>query len=128
MVSLIVHNRFVKPRRETNVGSTCCRAPIFVGALHTSPIVFGCVDTARAHGGLVKRTNVSNSDLVSKQIVQMDVDLRRVLTAMSTSSSRITFCEMTVPSTGEPPLPLLMLIPTLPGVAVSAVSARFPAM
>src|SRR5208282_897689 len=35
-----------------------------------------------------------------------------VLTAMSISSSLITFWEMTVPRTGEPPSPLLMLMPT----------------
>src|ERR1019366_6398061 len=51
-----------------------------------------------------------------------------VLTAMSISSFLITFWEMTVPRTGEPPSPLLMLIPTRPGVAVSKRSARFPAI
>src|SRR5215469_13202285 len=51
-----------------------------------------------------------------------------VLTAMSMASSLMTFCEMMVPITGDPPSPLLMLIPTGPGVAVSAVSARFPAI
>ena len=41
------------------------------------------------------------------------------LIAISTSSSGIALWAMIVPRTGVPPPPLVMLIPTLPGVAVS---------
>jgi hypothetical protein len=47
-----------------------------------------------------------------------------VLAATPTSSLTIVFPVMIVPTTGDPPAPLLMLIPALAGVAVSSVSAR----
>ena len=76
LIALIVHNRFVKPRRETDIGSASCGPAVLVGTPHTCQWLRSH-RYCRAHGGLVKRANISNSDFVSKQMVQMDVDLRR---------------------------------------------------
>jgi hypothetical protein len=42
---------------------------------------------------------------------------------VTNTSDVITFCEMIVPETADPPKPLFTLIPVRPGVTVSSVSA-----
>src|SRR5579871_1135441 len=51
-----------------------------------------------------------------------------VFTANATFSLLITFSVMTVPCTPDPPSPLLILIPAVPGVAESATSEPLPLM
>src|SRR5271168_1895987 len=74
---VIVTDKLLQRRDETNVGSAGGRASLAPGAGRTSPIVLSGVDAAGADGGMVEPANVRDANLAPQQIVQVGVDFGR---------------------------------------------------
>jgi len=124
----IARDGIFEPRSESNIGSAGRRACVVARAGRTSLIIFSRVDAAGADLRTIQGTNVANANVPTPQVVEMDVDLGRGVDRNVDVFVADYVLRNDSPRTGEPPPPLLMLIPTEPGVAVSNWSGRFPAM
>ena len=112
--------------------------PVLAGAIGTSPIIPCRVDFAsRTHGntgriqaaGIVVSANIGDSDVASQQIVEMDVNRARSRGANGDVNVFIGDNVLRNDRAQNGRVPSAAVdMPTVPGVAVSKVSARFLAM
>src|ERR1035438_7203766 len=72
----IVGDGLLEPGDVKDVGSADRCAFLCAGSVVAAPVVLDCVDAAGANGRVVEGADVGDSDLATKQVVQMDVDQR----------------------------------------------------
>lgn len=68
---------FLKPRSESNIGSTGRGASRATGTGSTSPIIFCRVDATGAGARAIQGTNVAYADFATPQVVEMDGNFSR---------------------------------------------------